>query len=523
MFDRSKPNVILLTDVTMKHALQKSAGAYKVAHELRQAGFEVLVIAHLHAFTAAEIGGLLDRSVNENTLFVGVSNTFYNRVDSLSKKGGTIIDTESAGAAAMLPHGSEHNQAIASIIKRRNPNCKLVLGGALAGVESENRIYDYLVIGYADRSVVNLARHLHDSSVPLENAHKSVFGPIVVNDKTAKGFDFASSSMRYRDEDVILPGETLPIEIARGCIFKCAFCSYPLNGKKRFDYIRNEEILYEEILENYERFGITQYMFSDDTFNDSVEKCEMIYRISRKLPFRIQWWSYLRLDLMAAHPETIDLLANAGMRAAFFGIETFHKESGSAIGKGAGKDKLVSTINTIKRKYGNQIALHGSFIFGLPKEPLSSMVDTANFLMSNECGLDTWLGFPLRLNERSGKQYTGADLNAGLNFLSDLEMQPERYGYSFDAQGNWSNEHCDSLQVQELTKDLAHKKMKAPGAKLSGGLAFNISGLGIPLDQLINAPLQSVNFAAIARLKAERAALYKAALSNHLDLGALTQ
>jgi radical SAM superfamily enzyme YgiQ (UPF0313 family) len=30
--------------------------------------------------------------------------------------------------------------------------------------------------------------------------------------------------------------KVLPIEIARGCIFKCKFCSYPLNGKQNLDF-----------------------------------------------------------------------------------------------------------------------------------------------------------------------------------------------------------------------------------------------------------------------------------------------
>lgn len=519
MFDPCKPNVILLTDSTSTHALQKSLGAYKVAHELRRAGFEVAVIGHLHVFRIEEIAQLLQDLVNENTLFVGVSNTFYTRVDTLPDRGSSILEAESPGTSAMVPHGAEFNEDLAALIRERNPRCKLVLGGALAGAERENALYDFLVIGYADRSVVNLARHLLDPSVSLEHAYRSVYGPIVVNDKLASGFDFASSRMRYADHDVILPGETLVIEVGRGCIFRCAFCSYPLNGKKKLDYIRHDDLLVQEFVENYERFGVTRYIVSDDTFNDSVEKCEMMARVAARLPFKLEWWAYLRLDLLAAHPQTVDLLAQSGLRAAFFGIETFDREAGAVIGKGARRERLLGTIDLIKDRYGDSISLHGSFIFGLPRESLASMHETAAYLLSDKCRLDTWLAFPLRLNDRAGQIFKPSALDPEINFLSAIELQPQRFGYTFDDSGAWSNEHCNAATVRSLALEVMRAKMMRPGSRLSGGNAFGLSGLGLDLDLFLNRDLSHIDFGSVADVKRARARQYKALLRERL-LGA---
>ena len=41
--------------------------------------------------------------------------------------------------------------------------------------------------------------------------------------------------MRFEKNDFILPGESLPLELSRGCIFKCRFCQYPNIGKDKDD------------------------------------------------------------------------------------------------------------------------------------------------------------------------------------------------------------------------------------------------------------------------------------------------
>ena len=81
----------------------------------------------------------------------------------------------------------------------------------------------------------------------------------------------------WHDDDVhLLPGEGVPVEFARGCIFKCKFCSYPMNGKQNLDFVKDPELLYQELSDNYKNFGIKHYMIVDDTFNDHKEKLESI-------------------------------------------------------------------------------------------------------------------------------------------------------------------------------------------------------------------------------------------------------
>ena len=250
----STPDVVLFTDHTEVLYLQKTLGAFKIASELRAAGFSVQVVSHLHTFSVDEIKKIISCVVGTNTLFVGFSSFFYKQCEDpvhLDKhpheKGG--IKYKIIPPGALIPHGSKYNSEIRSLIKTLNPACRLVLGGPDAKDASHVSVYDYVVLGYADIVVVNLAQHLAHNT-PLSKHQRSVFGPVIIDGGRAEGYNFVGASMRYHDSDIVLPGETLATEISRGCIFRCKFCAYPLNGKKKNDHIKLEQVLINEFIEN---------------------------------------------------------------------------------------------------------------------------------------------------------------------------------------------------------------------------------------------------------------------------------
>jgi len=526
MFDNSRPNIILLTDKTDIIGLNKTLGPYKIAHVLRTHGFEVAVVNHLSTFSIGEIKHLLTHLISDQTLMVGINNFWYANI-------GQTVDQETGGITtgppefgAMIPHGKQFNQELRELIRQQNPRCALVQGGPGADDLEYNSVFDYIVVGYAECSMVNLAQHLQNPAIKLEKSYRGIFGPTIVNDSRAEQYDFAQGTMRYEDHDVILPGETVVLEVARGCIFKCKFCSYPMNGKKKLDFIRSGENIYNELMDNFKRFGTTRYIFSDDTFNDSVEKCKMIYDISNRLPFKLEWWGYIRLDLMAAHPETIDWLLGSGLKSAWFGIETFHDKAASFIGKGGDREKQMRVLREIKDKYGDSVALHGSFIFGLPHEPLESFTRTGHFLLSDSNPLDSWLIQPLVIRP--------SDRNYANGFVSDIDQNWAKYGYQnigkkffnnrLDHQRHesgkmiWQNQHTNFLEVESMVSDLVQQRRQQNRTKVAGMDSFMISGLGVELDQTLNKYLSDVDWLALDQKKIVRINEYKKTLFELLSI-----
>jgi hypothetical protein len=303
----------------------KTFGAYKCAHELRLAGFRTLVVNHLHDFDLEELQLIAAHAVGSNTLFVGFSNSF---LDNSLKN--SHINSSRKKYQSFLPSGPDNEEKFVKFIKSINPSCKIVLGGARTFINIQNPNIDYAVVGYADLSIVNLANHLAHNT-ELTNAVKNLYNVIVINDFLASGFDFANSSMQWTDDDIVLPGEILPIEISRGCVFSCKFCSFPLNGKKKLDYLKDFDNIKNELIYNYEKYKITEYRILDDTFNDTEEKLDIMLEIVKSLPFKPAFWAYIRLDLLSKHPHWIQKIIDIGIRTFFVGIETLNKSFGRII------------------------------------------------------------------------------------------------------------------------------------------------------------------------------------------------
>lgn len=523
MFDNSRPNIILLTDFSDILTMNKTLGPYKVAHELRKAGFEVAVLHHLSVFSLSELEHMLKHMVSTSTLFVGVNNMFYSDTGSVIERSDGGVEFTNFVSGQIVPHGLDLNDHIRKIIHTNNPNCKLVLGGPTARDTQANKSFDYVVAGYAECSIVNLARHLLDLNIPLIKSRRSIWGFTILEDTKAEHYDFTQGDMRYADHDIIQPGETLLLEVARGCIFKCAFCSYPMNGKKKLDFIRSMDVIRQEMLDNYERFGVTRYVFSDDTVNDSAEKCEMIWQLSQSLPFDLEWWGYMRLDLLTAHPKTIDWLFDSGCRSAFFGIETLHPKTAQVIGKGGDREKHFATLKNLKSRYGDHINLHGGFIFGLPHEPVTSMQDTADFLLDADCPLDTWNVQPLNIRPGNQKYDNG--------FISDLDQNYQKYGYHNLGEkksdgsiyghvrqefGNmvWANEYTNRLEVEAMVADLRSRRTtKRQRNLVTGQHSFYLASLGLDLSEVLNKSESEIDWFKIDKLKFNRAQNYKRLLA----------
>lgn len=515
MFDNTKPNIIILSDLTDIMAMNKTLGPYRIAYMLRQQGYEVAVIHHISVFTVPEIKNMLSQMVSDQTLFIGVNGYFYANCDTLATdinyKDGMVLTSPDLGS--FLPHGKQHNKDIKKLVTDINPRCKFVAGGPTATDSEVNRDFDYVCKGYAEISILDLANHLHYGT-ELKDSQRSLFGFTLLTNSKAEGFSFADYEMRYEDHDLILNDEVLMLEVARGCIFRCTFCSFPLNGKKKFDYIRSRDSLRQELIDNYERFGITRYMLGDDTFNDSVDKCKMLYEITQSLPFKIEFFAYLRLDLLAAHPETIEYVFDSGCRGAFFGIETMNPKTASIIGKGGRREKLIETIEYIKNKYGDRVSLFASFIYGLPYEDLDSLQQTTDWLLSPDNPLDSFAVYALNIASGASSK----------SFLSELDLNYKDYGYEeiqpleleqmplyskqrYHTAIHWRNQYTDYVTIKKVVDDLMVKVN--PNLNTGIYMAFMIASLGIDLDILLNKRTSDIDWHSIDKTKLKRSIEYK--------------
>lgn len=461
-------DVLLLNDLHSEEGYIRSIGPYRLASELRSHGFSVQVLDQIGYMLVADFPlalRLLGNLVGENTLFVGVSTTFLNVTSFARSQVTSSRRDESIYDRLMLALGH---------VKLLNKKTKIVFGGPNTYHYKER--CDIKIIGYADSQVVKLANELRERRyLPV----KLVNGvDMRDNDQVASGFDFASSRTDWHEADCILPGEILPIEVARGCIFKCKFCSYPLNGKNKLDYWRSFDSLRQELIRNYEKFGTTRYTIGDDTFNDAPEKVLAISEVLKSLPFKVRFVCYLRLDLLVARPHVAELLPDMGLEYAYFGVETLNKRTGEVIGKGMGKDRVLAALSWVHSLWKGRVKIHASFIAGLPHESRESIQDTvATVKALDELYSVSWL--PLTIDTDKTKP-----------FRSDIDIDPQRFGYTIppDQQDArrvmWRNEHMDYAEATTLARWADTEMASANKSRYAAFIHYAVLNVGIPEDVL---------------------------------------
>lgn len=434
-------DVVLFTDVNGWYGLARYAGTYRVATELRKAGYSCQVVDYFTCFDLQRMQSIVKKFVTAETLFVGFSTTLL-ASESVSSES---FDTEDLNAQCgqyyscrLLPEDKYAAGELFAAIRAANPKVKIVAGGTKVIYGPSHPGVDYWVSGQADLSVLALANYLsgEDSAlVKTENPN----GSFTIYSKRDYPYqDFRSSQMTFTARDLIDENESLPIEISRGCAFNCSFCTFE-KRENSLDYVKLPEVLRSELIQNYENFGVTRYMLCDDTYNDSLEKVQMLARLARELPFKMEFTTYCRLDMLHAKPQMMPLILEAGARSVFFGIETLDAKAGGLVGKGLGKERIFSTLAKIKAEWGSDVFTAGSFILGLPGETESSLLETIQWV-HEERPFGSWFWNLLMVRNRERLKPHGVSSSA-------MALEPEKYGF-FDIVDNFESWRHQTLSFE---------------------------------------------------------------------------
>ncbi len=406
-----------------EHYAVRSGGQYQLASWLRSFGYTVKVIDFCFKIAPNILEKIANKHVDDDTLAFGVSTTFWN-IDVINLDGITI-------GGISCP---DWVQYLKDKFQKTHPNIKWILGGSnsTSPVIKDNdwiRIHQFA----EDETLATLDRLSNKVEVrPLFNIQNFI--------------------KYYSNDDAIKSYETLSIEISRGCIFKCKFCQFPLIGRKKGTNIRSESDIRSELIYNYERFGTTKYYFSDDTFNESLDKVKMIHRISKSLPFELEYIAYLRLDLMATYPEMIELLPESGLRSAFFGVESFQEHGAKAIGKGWNGKYAKEFLLKLKEHWKDRVNWWIGMIVGLPGWNKEQEEKDLQWMIEND--MSCWWHWALYINP--------INVESGLQFVSEFERNYEQYGYEFtdDNRVNWVNGDLVHTELQQVAIDLNNKSFE---------------------------------------------------------------
>ena len=438
-------NLILWTGIERDLFLVRTGGVYQLASYIRQHGYTVKVIDFCRHLSTDQLVKITEKHIERDTYAIGVSSTFWNtNEDALDSR---VLLTGGAYEPDWVISGRD-------IIERSNKNIKWILGGS----NSHSPILKKDWIRFHQYGEDPLLKWLNEQS---GNNHSAVF-------------DIKNTVKYYEESDAIQPYEFLQLELGRGCIFKCKYCSFPNIGKLPGTYLRCYEDLRREVIENYDRWGVYRYYYTDDTVNESEEKVLMLLKLAQSLPFKIQWIGYSRADMIWSKPHMADWLTDSGLVSTDFGIESFNPYSSKIVGKGwsgkHGKDWLLK----IKEQWNNKCSMELLMIAGLPGWSEKEYYEDCEWLSNND--MDSYWFFPLYINPNFGTK----------GYHSEFDLNYKKYGYWFE-EGNNMNWKYDGYD-RDYVKTLEQKRrdQSANRMKIAGFYLGDVASLDYDIDQLRN-------------------------------------
>ena len=160
------------------------------------------------------------------------------------------------------------------------------------------------------------------------------------------------------------------ITTARDCPFQCNYCASNLMWTRNVRF-RSPANVVEEIKDRYNRLGIKNYSFNDDTFtlkNDFVEEtCNRILA----LPFKITWHCDTRGDTITL--KTLKLMKKAGCNHIYLGLESGSPKIQKMIKKNIGNSKIKEAVK-LARKAGVETTVY--FMAGFPDETEENLMES---------------------------------------------------------------------------------------------------------------------------------------------------
>jgi radical SAM superfamily enzyme YgiQ (UPF0313 family) len=430
----------------------RNIAGYRLRTSAAQAGYNVLIVDCATAMTGDELFNLLSSIITPQTIFVGFSTVWLER---------PRFDKPIQWT----------NSNFFGRFKKSFSNVKIIAGGnGVLRMPGAREIYDasdWHVSGFSDDSFPKLIMLLEGKSGHGLKYFVDENGKKTVDSNRFHVINHPDDiETVFLEEDNFASYQPLPLEVSRGCIFRCAFCNHPFQGAKDYDsYMRTPESLARELRRNYELFGSTRYSVMDDTFNDTVEKLERLERAIEiaKLPdFKFQ--CYIKPEMLVTKPQMVPKLLNMGLVGGFVGIESLNNQSRRAMNKGMNIDRVFKSLNDLTAT--NQVKLHGGFIVGLPEDSIDDLHKTYDYCVSGEL-FRSWYFSCLGI-------YTYTEVEKNSMTISPLEKEPEKYGYTIESTPGqhaiWKNRFMDARDGFKLAATLnenSEKYIKCGGWSVS--------------------------------------------------------
>ena len=368
---------------------------------------------------------------------------------------------------------------IASVIKKVNPNNKLILGGphvtlmhtaskreikrgldksdrATKDVENLRNIFDILVCGDGEYAIFE-ALKLDKGIVDADDKKSALF----LNNNQFSTLPLPARHLVDVDTyKYAIEGKKSVSLIAQlGCPFQCTFCSGRNSPFLRKIRQRDSDSIVEEMRHLYHQYGFTGFMFYDDELNVNKNLIQLLNKITDLQSevgeeFRLR--GFVKAELFNEHQA--EAMYRAGFRWLLTGFESGDEKILKNIKKMATKDDNTRAVEIAKK---HNLKVKALMSIGHAGESHKTVENTKNWLLEVQpeefdCTIiTTYPGSPYFDDAvKEGDYYTytskvtGDKLyQASIDYLSELDY------YKGDPNGGYVSyvwtDHISALELVE--------------------------------------------------------------------------
>ncbi|MGI6110373.1 MAG: radical SAM protein [Eubacteriaceae bacterium] len=174
--------------------------------------------------------------------------------------------------------------------------------------------------------------------------------PVHMNPR-APGFDMRNYQMidrslldpkKYLELNAYV--ESIGVETKRGCVYSCAYCSYPLLQGNCMR-LRDPDSVVDELAYIQNEYGAERIHFTDSIVNFPPEHFDTVCRRMIERGVKLKWSGFFRENLLT--PERVRLYADAGCECFSLSPDGLTQKSLDLLGKRLTTDEIVEAAEVL--------------------------------------------------------------------------------------------------------------------------------------------------------------------------------
>lgn len=272
---------------------------------------------------------------------------------------------------------------IAAALRAHRPGCAIVLGGPQASATARETLAAFPAVDVVARGEGEAVLPVLLDALASGRDLSSVAG---VTYRRRGAISESADAPLVEDLDLLpapayrlLPGlrriTSLPVEAGRGCPFSCTFCSTSRFFGRSFR-LKSPRRIVDEMLALRRAYGTRSFDLVHDNFTVDRRRVVAFCGAVSSCGETLHWSCSSRTDML--DDALVDLMAAAGCRGIFFGVESGAPAVQRAIGKRLRLDEVRDRLRRVSRR---RIPASASFIVGFPEETSEDLRGTVDLFV----------------------------------------------------------------------------------------------------------------------------------------------